>query len=135
RGVGVSTKDGEVPLRQLSYGYQTMMAWAFDIGWRLFRHYPDASSPLQQPAIVLIDEIDLHLHPRWQRDIRARLSIHFPNVQFIATAHSPLIAQAFLDANLAVVVRDGDHSVIENDPVKVDNWRVDQILTSELFGL
>jgi hypothetical protein len=135
RGVGVSTKDGEVPLRQLSYGYQTMMAWALDIGWRVFQHYPDVSSPLQQPAIVLIDEIDLHLHPRWQRDIRARLSTHFPNVQFIATAHSPLIAQAFLDANLAVVVRDGNHSMIENDPVKVDNWRVDQILTSELFGL
>jgi energy-coupling factor transporter ATP-binding protein EcfA2 len=135
RGVGVRTKDGEVPLRQLSYGYQTMMAWVFDIGWRLFEHYPNVKAPLEQPAIVLIDELDLHLHPSWQREVRGRLSTHFPNVQFVATAHSPLIAQAFLDANLAVVMRDGDHSIIENDPVKVANWRVDQIVTSELFGL
>ena len=134
-GVYVKTADGEVPLHQLSFGYQTMMAWAADIGWRLFRHYPESAAPLQEPAIVLIDEIDLHLHPTWQRVLRELLTARFPNVQFVATAHSPLIAQAFLDANLAVVRREGDHSVIENDPVSVRDWRVDQIVTSDLFGL
>jgi hypothetical protein len=134
-GVYVQTGDGEVPLRQLSFGYQTMMAWAADIGWRLFAHYSNSRSPLNEPAIVLIDEIDLHLHPSWQRDIRELLTSRLPNVQFIATAHSPLIAQAFLDANLAVVTREGDHSIIENDPARIENWRVDQIVTSELFGL
>lgn len=134
-GVYVQTLDGEVRLRQLSFGYQTMMAWVADIGWRLFAHYPDSPTPLHEPAIVLVDEIDLHLHPRWQRQIRERLTLHFPNVQFVATAHSPLMAQAYLDANLAVVMRHDDHSVIENDPVVLANWRVDQIVTSELFGL
>ena len=134
-GAYVKTLDGEVRLRQLSYGYQTMIAWLVDIGWRLFQRYPKSANPLYEPAIVLVDEIDLHLHPRWQRQLRDRLTEHFPNVQFIATAHSPLMAQAFLDANLAVVVRDGDHSVIENDPAVVANWRVDQIVTSDLFGL
>jgi predicted ATP-binding protein involved in virulence len=134
-GVYVRTSDGEVRLRQLSFGYQTMMAWVADIGWRLFARYSDSNRPLHEPAIVLVDEIDLHLHPKWQRQIREKLTIHFPNVQFIATAHSPLMAQAYLDANLAVVTRQGDHSVIENDPAVVANWRVDQIITSDLFGL
>lgn len=134
-GVYVRTSDGEVRLRQLSFGYQTMMAWVVDIGWRLFARYPESGNPLHEPAIVLIDEIDLHLHPRWQRQIRERLTLHFPNVQFIATAHSPLMAQAYLDANLAVVMRQDDHSVIENDPAVLANWRVDQIVTSDLFGL
>jgi predicted ATP-binding protein involved in virulence len=134
-GVYVRTSDGEVHLRQLSFGYQTMMAWVADIGWRLFARYPDSPNPLHEPAIVLVDEIDLHLHPRWQRQIRERLTLHFPNVQFIATAHSPLMAQAYLDANLAVVMRQDDHSIIDNDPAVVANWRVDQIVTSDLFGL
>jgi predicted ATP-binding protein involved in virulence len=134
-GVYVRTSDGEIPLRQLSFGYQTMMAWAADIGWRLCAHYPNSRTPLNEPAIVLIDEIDLHLHPSWQRDIRDLLTDQFPNVQFIATAHSPLIAQAFLDANLAVIIREGDHSIIENEPARIASWRVDQVVTSELFGL
>jgi predicted ATP-binding protein involved in virulence len=134
-GVFVKTADGEVPLRQLSFGYQTMMAWGADIGWRLFQRYPTSKAPLHEPAIVIIDEIDLHLHPKWQRALRGLLTQHFPNVQFVATAHSPLIAQAFLDANLAVVMRDGDHSIIENDPGSIRNWRIDQIVTSELVGL
>ena len=124
------TKDGEVPLRQLSLGYQTMLAWVADLGWRLFAHYPNSKYPLQGPAIVLIDEIDLHMHPNWQRQIRERLTRNFPNVQFNGTAHSPLMAQAFLDANLAVVMRENDHSIIVNDPEVVANWRVDQIATS-----
>jgi predicted ATP-binding protein involved in virulence len=134
-GVYVRTSDGEVRLRQLSFGYKTMMAWVSDIGWRLFARYPNSPNPLHEPAIVLVDEIDLHLHPRWQRQLRDRLTLHFPNVQFIATAHSPLMAQAYLDANLAVVVRQDDHSIIENDPAVLANWRVDQIVTSDLFGL
>lgn len=135
QGVFVHTRDGAVPLKQLSYGYQTMMAWIGDIAMRLFAEHPTSKAPLHAPAIVVIDEIDLHLHPKWQRSIRALLTEHFPNVQFIATAHSPLMAQAFLDANLAVVIREGDHSIIVNDPVAIRDWRVDQIVTSDLFGL
>jgi len=134
-GVYIRTSDGEVRLRQLSFGYQTMMAWVSDIGWRLFARYPDSPNPFHEPAIVLVDEIDLHLHPKWQRQLRERLTLHFPNVQFIATAHSPLMVQAFLDANFAVVVRQDDHSIIENNPAVLANWSVDQIVTSDLFGM
>lgn len=134
-GVHVRTPYGEVPLNALSFGYQTMTAWLADIGYRLFRHYPDSANPLLQPAIILVDEIDLHLHPRWQRQLRQRLTEHFPAVQFIATAHSPLMAQAYISENLAVVRREDDHAVIVNEPDAVKGWRLDQVITSELFGL
>ena len=134
-GVHIKTPYGTVRALQLSLGSQTTMAWTVDLAWRMLQRYPKSSNPLSEPAIVLIDEIDLHLHPSWQREIRTHLATHFPNIQFVATAHSPLMAQTSLDANLAVLRREGDHVVIENDPAVVRDWRVDQILTSELFGL
>ena len=134
-GVWVTTPFGVVPIPQLSLGYQTVMAWTADIAWRLVNHYPKSEDPLREPAIVIVDEIDLHLHPRWQREIRPHLLHHFPAVQFIATAHSPLMAQDALNANLAVIhVRDGEATIV-SDPAVVKSWRLDQILTSELFGL
>ena len=134
-GVRVKTPYGRVPLAQVSLGYRTMFAWIVDIGWRLIEHYPDSSHPLHEPAIVLVDEIDLHLHPRWQRTVRETLVRHFPRVQFIATAHSPLMAQSSLDDNVAVVRRSGDHAEIDNKPTVIKAWRLDQLITSDLFGL
>lgn len=134
-GILFITPYGPVPLRALSLGYQTTLAWAVDLAWRLFRFYPDAQDPLSEPAVVLIDEIDLHLHPRWQRVIIEILTRLFPQTQFIATAHSPLIVQAAAASNLAVLRRERNHVVIENDPEVVRGWRVDQILASELFGV
>ena len=62
----------------------------------------------------LVDEIDLHLHPKWQREIIGFLTQRFPNTQFIATAHSPLVVQAAEDANVVLLKRTGDHVLIEN---------------------
>ena len=134
-GVCVKTPYGRVPLDQVSLGYRTMFAWTVDIGWRLIEHYQDSRNPLHEPAIVLVDEIDLHLHPLWQRKVRETLVRHFPRVQFIATAHSPLMAQSSLDANVVVVRRSGDHAEIVNDPTVIKTWRLDQLSTSGLFGL
>jgi hypothetical protein len=126
---------GCVPLRQLGYGYQTLIAWMVDFASRMVERYPDSPNPIAEPAVVLVDEIDLHLHPLWQRKLIGFLTERFPNTQFIATAHSPLIVQAAADANLVVLRREGDHIVIENDVATVRNWRIDQVLTSDLFGL
>lgn len=134
-GVHAVTPYGEVPLADLSFGYQTMTAWLADIGWRIFQHYPASANPLREPAIVLVDEIDLHLHPKWQRQLRLKLGEHFPAVQFIATAHSPLMAQAYMTQNLAVVRCVGEGATIENDPTVVRSWRLDEVITSELFDL
>jgi energy-coupling factor transporter ATP-binding protein EcfA2 len=133
--VEARTPDGWIPLRQLGFGYQSQIAWLVDLASRMFERYPDSPDPLAEPAVVLVDEIDLHMHPRWQRQIIGDLTALFPKVQFIATAHSPLIVQAASDANIVLLRREGDHVVIENHPEVLRNWRVDQILTSELFGL
>ena len=134
-GVWVLTDYGKVPLSRLSLGYQTVVAWTLDIAWRLLERYPDSDDPMREAAIVIVDEIDLHLHPRWQRTIRQHLTEHFPNIQFIATAHSPLMAQSSLDGNLAVLRKHEDHTEILNDPTVIKEWRIDQVITSELFGL
>lgn len=134
------THYGWVTIDQLSLGYRTMIAWVVDLARRLFDRYPESDNPLAEPAVCLVDEIDLHLHPKWQRKIIGFLSERFPNTQFIVTAHSPLVVQAAEDANIALLkrveVENGDDYVeIENDPARIRNWRVDQILTSDLFDL
>jgi predicted ATP-binding protein involved in virulence len=119
----------------MSLGYRTLMTWMVDFASRLFERYPDNPDPLAEPAIVLVDEIDLHLHPRWQRTLMQFLSETFPNTQFIVSAHSPLVVQAATDANIVLLRREGDHVVIDNDIKAIRGWRVDQVLTSDLFGL
>ncbi len=133
--VEAETPDGWIPLRRLGFGYQSQIAWLIDFASRMFERHPDSSDPLAEPAVVLVDEIDLHMHPRWQRQIISYLTERFPNTQFIVTAHSPLIVQAAGNANIVLLRREGDHVVIDNDPEVLRNWRIDQILTSELFGL
>ncbi|MCY4428506.1 MAG: AAA family ATPase [Halieaceae bacterium] len=133
-GVWVNTPSGPVQFTQLSLGYQTVTALTADIAWRMLYRYPDSKNPLLEPAVVIVDEVDLHLHPQWQRTIRKHLIRHFPAVQFIATAHSPLMAQDALDTNLAVIRERDGQTVIESEPNVVKTWRLDQILTSGLFN-
>ncbi|MCA1565268.1 MAG: AAA family ATPase [Acidobacteria bacterium] len=134
-GVEVKTPYGWVSIKDLSLGYKTLIAWMVDFASGMFNHYSDSSDPLAEPAVVLVDEIDLHLHPKWQRTLMSYLSERFPNTQFIATAHSPLVVQAASDANVVLLRREGDHVVIDNNVKDIHGWRVDQILTSDLFGL
>jgi len=126
-----------VSLRDLSFGYQTLTALIVDIASKMMDKYPETENPLAEPAIILIDEIDLHLHPKWQRLVIDSLSKHFPKAQFIASSHSPLIVQAAQDKNANIVVckKEGDKVIIENNPNEVKGWRIDQILTSDLFDL
>lgn len=132
----ITTKHGKsIPFEDFSLGYKTVLSWSIDLAWRLFNKYSNSANPLAEPAIVIIDEIDLHLHPEWQSQIINNISKHFPNVQFIATAHSPLMVQSKINANFAVIKFVKDHVEIVNEPGNIDGWRVDQILTSIYFGL
>lgn len=124
----------DVPFSELSLGYQTTLTWVLDLSWQLFMRYPKSENPRLEPAIVIIDEIDLHLHPHWQWTIMKKLAEWFPRTQFIGTSHSPLMVQSTPNANFAIV-KEIDKSVeIENTPEVVKGWRVDQILNSEYFG-
>ncbi|MDC8005380.1 AAA family ATPase [Aureisphaera galaxeae] len=129
------TAYGWVPLHELSLGYKTFLAWMVDFAKGLIERYPESKDPLSEPAVCLIDEIDLHLHPKLQRDVVSFLLETFKGTQFIATAHSPLIAQTINDGNLILVKKKGNQVVVDNNPESVQNWRIDQILTSDLFGL
>lgn len=127
--VEFDTDYGKVRLRDLGYGYQSMMAWVLDLVRRMIERYPDEPKPLQQSAIVLVDEIDLHLHPEWQRKIIAHLTKYFPNTQFIVTAHSPLIVQSAERVNILLLKKKNDHVIIEQPKIKTfRGWTVDEIL-------
>lgn len=85
-------KNGEtLNVAQLSQGEKSLMALVGDIARRLAMLNPTLENPLTGDGIVLIDEVDLHLHPSWQRSLCDRLIETFPNCQFILTTHSPLV--------------------------------------------
>jgi len=133
--VEAQTHYGWVPLRSLSSGYRSVVAWMVDLASRLFDRYPNSPDPLAEPAIVLVDQIDVYLHPKWQRDLIKNLTGIFKNTQFIVTAHSPLIVQSAPGANIAVLRREGDHTVIDQSHESVKGWRLDQIVASDLFDV
>lgn len=88
----VIDKNGkQLNVSQLSQGEKSLMALVGDIARRLAMMNPKLDNPLHGQGIVLIDEIDMHLHPQWQRTIIHRLQTTFPNCQFILTTHSPLV--------------------------------------------
>ncbi|KAA6351973.1 DNA replication and repair protein RecF [termite gut metagenome] len=123
------TTDGWFRYTQLGYGYQSMLSWVIDLCKRMFERYPDSENPLSEDAIVLVDEIDLHLHPMRQRDVISFLSKVFPNVQFIVTTHSPLVIQSMNDVNLYVLHREGNKVKVERSSVSnFKGWTVEEIL-------
>lgn len=89
-------------LRELSDGYQAMLVVIFDLMLR-YPYLFSGKDPLAGEALVGIDEIDLHLHPRWQRRALAQVRELFPNTQFVVTTHSPIVVQSAIDEGLLVV--------------------------------
>lgn len=89
--MSVDKNDKTLNVSQLSQGEKSLMALVGDIARRLAMMNPSIENPLQGKGIILIDEIDMHLHPQWQRSIIQRLQMTFPNCQFILTTHSPLV--------------------------------------------
>jgi predicted ATP-binding protein involved in virulence len=85
-------KNGEtLNVAQLSQGEKSLMALVGDIARRLAMLNPALDNPLTGDGIILIDEVDLHMHPSWQRSLIDRLTQTFPNCQFVLTTHSPLV--------------------------------------------
>jgi predicted ATP-binding protein involved in virulence len=81
--------DETLELIQLSDGYRNLLALVLDFARRLAQAHPNWSNPLEAPGILLIDEIELHLHPKWQQTAIPNLRAVFPNTQIIAASHSP----------------------------------------------
>ena len=92
--VSSTLEDGHketVELDQLSDGQRAVLALAADLAWRMAQGNPHLQDPLSSEAIVLIDEVELHLHPSWQQRILNDLRRTFPNAQFIVSTHSPQV--------------------------------------------
>ncbi|MCK4906648.1 MAG: AAA family ATPase [Spirochaetes bacterium] len=89
--ITIKKEDLSLESNQLSEGEKCLLALIGDIAYRMVILNPGMDEPLHGTGIVMIDEIDLHLHPSWQRMIIPRLRETFPNCQFIITTHSPQI--------------------------------------------
>jgi predicted ATP-binding protein involved in virulence len=89
--MAIDKKGETLNVSQLSQGEKSLMALVGDIARRLAMLNPGLENPLMGDGIVLIDEVDLHLHPSWQRSLCDRLVETFPGCQFVLTTHSPLI--------------------------------------------
>ncbi len=135
---------------QLSDGEKIYMALVGDLCRRLTLANPTLDDPLQGEGIVLIDELDLHLHPQWQTEIATKLCETFPNIQFIVTTHSPLVITnvqssqlrilSSTDGNVNVLRSAGSYalpvSVILKDVMGITNelpYTIEKVLLPDLY--
>lgn len=139
-----------IPLQNLSDGYRSMLALSIDLLRWLLKAFPNSDNPMNCPGVVLIDELDAHLHPKWQRQIGYWLCEKFPNIQFIIATHSGFLAQVAESEKLDKIIDESDRGyrggnikliqtedgvTIPTDIGSVENLRVDQIYQTELFDM
>jgi hypothetical protein len=124
------------PFAVLSDGYKAFVGWVGDLIGSLCDVAPPGVPLSQISGVVLIDEIDLHLHPSWQRTVVTTLSTAFPRLQFIMTSHSPLVANTVRKENIFLTdtASDGSATIKQIDE-HVYGRTADQLLLSSYFGL
>jgi hypothetical protein len=117
-------------LRELSDGYQAILVIVFDLILRYIFLFPLLDDPLQGTAMVAIDEVDLHLHPRWQRTVVRQLVTLFPRTQFLLTTHSPAVVQGAIDSKRGVVtLREEDGAAV---PYKLTPEEMNELEGAEI---
>jgi hypothetical protein len=124
-----------LPFRALSDGYRAYIGW---IGDMLFHVCMGAGSGVKLRdirGVLLLDEIDLHLHPEWQRVVVPTLARALPKMQFIVTTHSPLVVGSLEAGNLFVLADEAGRTVVKRLPERVHGRSAEQILLSPYFGL
>lgn len=123
----------QMRIEQMSDGYKIVTAMVADIASRMAEANPSMQDPLQSGGIVLIDEIDLHLHPKWQRTIIDKLTETFPNIQFIVSTHSPILLSGALEKAQIMILN--AESVTDVQALDYINYDISQLLLSDLFGI
>ncbi|MEJ8325684.1 AAA family ATPase [Kosakonia sacchari] len=121
-----------LPLAALSDGYKTVIALCVDILAIATEFWGDPGSA---EGIVLVDELDCHLHPTWKMRIVSALKRAFPEMQFICTTHDPLCLRGLGAGEVCVMQRDGESINLLSDLPNPADFRVEQLLTSAFFGL
>lgn len=123
------TIDGPLPLNTLSLGTQSMIQWLayLIIGYAEYYGYPEDLT--ERPGVLIIDEIDAHLHPSWQRRIIPALTSHFPNLQIFCSTHSPLMIAGLEAGQLQMLRRDENGRVtVSRNKEGTVGWTADEIL-------
>ena len=111
-GIDVKSNWGRIGLNSLGDGYKATVTWVMDfLSWRMLSG--KSFEPSKMSGIIIVDEIEQHLHPRWQINIMQLLQESFPKVQFIASTHSPLVASGCEHCKL-ILVRQGHAEVKKN---------------------
>ncbi len=148
-GLWLKDRNGlELAWGEMSDGYRAALALLADILRHLIAAYgldgmtergDDNKLRIVRSGVVMIDEIDAHLHPEWQREIGFWLKRHFPNIQFLVTTHSPIICQAADENGLFVLPEPGSgrapRALTTDEYKKVISSRPDTILLTQAFGL
>lgn len=131
--LAVRANGRTTPINALSEGYRSVFAMTVDIFRELLKHWSNLE---RAQAVVLIDEIETHLHPRWKMQVMTSLRKVLPNVQFIATTHDPLCLRGMDDGEVVVLQRDAMNRIqrLQGLP-SVSGMSAEQLLTSDYFGL
>jgi energy-coupling factor transporter ATP-binding protein EcfA2 len=126
----------EAPFGALSDGYRAYIGWVADLLYNVCMGCPKGARLVENCGLVLVDEIDLHLHPEWQRSVVSTLSPALPNLQFVFTTHSPIVAGSLQSENIFVMERDSSGaSVIRQYAERIYGLDAQQVLLSSYFGL
>lgn len=131
-------KGYKLNLEQLSEGYRSIIIFVCDILYRLSANNKENKHLSSMKGVILVDEIDLHLHPKWQKTVIKKLRTLFPNMQFFFTTHSPTIIQgASNDAIVFRVYREQGETKVSDPYLRKDlnHLMINTLLTSPLFGL
>ena len=117
-------------LGHLSSGTESTLLWIRWLAFKMVHHYGYADGWQTRPAILLIDEIENHLHPTWQRRVIPALLEHFPGLQIFATTHSPFVVAGLKKGQVHRLYRDEEGIVRAEPPNDVDimGWTMDEIL-------
>ncbi len=132
---------GESTLAGLSDGYITTLGWSLDLIARWSHEARrsgvqlDGSFNKEMTGLVLIDELDLHLHPRWQTHVIADIRKAFPKMSFVVTTHNPLTLLSANAREVHVMERDEKGGILCNQVDPPPGIRADQVLTGPWFGL
>ena len=127
------TPDGNLPLNVLSQGTQSTIQWLAHLVFGYAQYYDYPEDMTDKPGILIVDEIDVHLHPSWQRRIIPALTKNFPNLQIFCSTHSPLMLAGLGEGQVQLLNRDADGKVVVS-PNRWDmaGWSAEEILRNVL---
>ncbi len=133
----IFTRKGmRIPFPALSDGYRALLGWVGDLLFHVCETCPSGNKLVDNKGIILVDEIDLHLHPEWQMKILPTLAKALPKIQFILTSHSPLLVGSLEWMNIIVMEESrGQFSRAMRLEEPVNGLDADQILLTDYFGL